>query len=142
MKWLLSPLVLLGAPFAQSADAPFLIIGQLVSRRIKAGEVHWYRVEGRTGEMIRGSLRQDEVASVPVGSTRRPVCAERGCATLIIGQLVSRRIKAGEVHWYRVEGRTGEMIRASLRQDEAAVCSRLLPRRAGKYGHLTGRPNA
>jgi enterochelin esterase family protein len=44
-----------------AALASRLELNQPVTKPIKTGEQHWYRIEGRTGEMIRGSVRQDGI---------------------------------------------------------------------------------
>jgi enterochelin esterase-like enzyme len=51
----------LHALLAATAFAQNLEPGRPVTKQIKAGEVHRYQIDGHTGEMVRGSVRQDGI---------------------------------------------------------------------------------
>jgi enterochelin esterase-like enzyme len=59
--FLLPRLILASAALAAGAQPLRLERGQPVTKAIQTGEVHKYQISGRTGEMIRGSVRQDGI---------------------------------------------------------------------------------
>jgi enterochelin esterase family protein len=76
-------ILLFAALLAQPAPIPLLELGRPLTKQIRPGEVHRYRVDGRTGEMMRGSVRQDGIrinvrAFFPDGTKIRSFGAGKG----------------------------------------------------------------
>ena len=47
---------------AQTQMPPLLELGKPIAKEIRTGEIHYYKVQGRTGDFLRGTVRQEGIA--------------------------------------------------------------------------------